>query len=78
MAKLFMASKSVSTSNGTAYHLFKASSKRRRTKIEIEQDKQNEETKKLEIELRLNQFAEMQQQVTKMKEQIETQQQVLD
>ena len=32
MAKIFKQSKSVSTSNGKAYHLFKASAKRRRTK----------------------------------------------
>ena len=32
MSKIFQQSKSVSTSNGKAYHLFKASAKRRRTK----------------------------------------------
>ena len=32
MAKIFKQSKFVSTSNGKAYHLFKASAKRRRTK----------------------------------------------
>lgn len=78
MAKLFMASKSVSTSNGKAYHLFKAGSKRRRTKIEIEQDKQGEETRKLEVEMKLQKLIEMEEQMTKMKEQVEAQQQVLD
>ena len=35
IAKIFQASKAVSTNNGSAYHLFKASAKRRRTKQEI-------------------------------------------
>ena len=52
-ARLFHASKSVSTTNGTAYHLFKASAKRRRTKKEIEADNLKEAEKKLKIELRL-------------------------
>ena len=53
MARLFRASKSVSTTNGTAYHLFKVSAKRRRTKKEIEADNLREAEEKLKIELRL-------------------------
>ncbi len=38
MHKIFTESKAVSTSNGTAYHLFKVSAKRRRTKQEIKEE----------------------------------------
>ena len=50
IAEIFRASKAVSTSNGKAYHLFKASAKRRRTKEEIQDDKLAEAARKLEIE----------------------------
>ena len=49
----------MSTSNGNAYHLFKASAKRRRTKKEIEEDKLEEARKKLEVETMMKRFAEM-------------------
>ena len=78
MAELFKASKAVSTSNGTAYHLFKASAKRRRTKLEFEEDKLREEAKKLDVELKLKKFAEMEQQVSKMQEQIQNHQILLN
>lgn len=78
MAELFKASKAVSTSNGTAYHLFKASAKRRRTKLEIEEDKLREEAQKFEVELKLKKFAEMEQQVSKMQEQIQNHQILLN
>ena len=57
--QIFKQSKSVSTTNGTAYHLMKAKASRRRTKAEIEEDKLNEAAKKLEIEIRLKKFEEM-------------------
>ena len=59
ISKIFQQSKSVSTSNGKAYHLFKTSTKRRRTKKLIEEDESNEAAKKIEIESKLKLFAEM-------------------
>ena len=59
MARLFRQSTSVSTSNGTAYHLFKESAKRRRTKKEIEEDNLREAEEKLRVEMKLKQFEEM-------------------
>jgi len=59
IAKIFMESNAVSTTKGTSYQLFKASSKRRRTKQEIEDQEQQEAAEKLEIELKLKRYAEM-------------------
>ena len=78
IAKLFVESKAVSTSNGSAYHLFKASATRRRTKKEIEQAKIEEKAKKTEIELKMEQFAQLQEQVAQMQQQLQNQKQVLD
>jgi len=76
IAKLFHASKAVSTTNGSAYHLFKATAKRRRTKQEIKDQELAEAAKKLDIEMKLKQLEGMQQQVAKMQQQIQNQQQV--
>lgn len=73
IAKLFKDSKAVSTKNGTAYHLFKASAKRRRTKQEIVEAKLQERAQKIEIEERMKRFAEMEEQMTKMQDQIQNQ-----
>ena len=59
IAKVFMASKAVSTSNGRSYHMMKATATRRRTKEEIKRDKEMEEARKLEIELKLQRYDEM-------------------
>ena len=50
VAQLFQASKAISTSNGVAYHMFKASAKRRRSKQQIKDDKLQEEARQFEIE----------------------------
>lgn len=59
LAKIFQESKAVSTSNGNAYHLFKATAKRRRTKKEIEEDKLKEEREKAEIATMMQRFKAM-------------------
>ena len=48
IAKVFRASKAVSTSNGRSYHMMKATATRRRTKEEIKREKELEEAEKLE------------------------------
>ena len=78
MARLFHASTSVSTSNGTAYHLFKETAKRRRTKMEIEADNLREAEEKLRVEMKLKQFEEMEASCAKMQEQIQNQMGLLD
>ena len=59
IAKVFRASNAVSTSNGRSYHMMKATAKPRRTKEEIKRDKELEEARKLEIELKLERYEEM-------------------
>ena len=68
LAEIFKASKAVSTSNGTAYHLFKATVIRRRTKREIEEAKLEEAAKKLEIETKMKRYAELEQRVASQQE----------
>ena len=52
-------SKAISTSNGNMHHLFKESTKPRRTKAEIKEARLQEAAEKLEIELKLKRLAEM-------------------
>ena len=63
IAKVFIASKAVSTSNGRSYHMMKACAKPRRTKAEIQRDKDLEEARKLENELKLLRYDEMKKQL---------------
>ena len=63
IAKVFHASKAVSTSNGRSYHMMKATAKPRRTKEEIRIAKELEEAQKLEVELKLKRYDEMQKQL---------------
>ena len=51
--KVFMASQAVSTNNGRSYHMMKSTAKPRRSKLEIQRDKELEEAKQLETELKL-------------------------
>ena len=74
MYQIFKESKAVSTSNGCAYHLMKASAVRRRTKKEIEEDKLAEAAKKLEIELKLKRFEELEASCAAMQESIKDKQ----
>lgn len=60
IAKVFQASKAVSTNNGRSYQMMKASAKPRRSKEEIKQAKLTEEAEKLETELKLRRYEEMQ------------------
>ena len=46
--KVFQASQAVSTNNGRSYHMMKASAKPRRTKEEIQRDKEMEAAEMLE------------------------------
>ena len=71
IAKIFHQSKAVSTNNGSAYHMFKATAKRRRTKQEIKDQELQEAAEKLEVEMKLNRFAEMERQMKDMQEQIQ-------
>ena len=57
IAQAFLASKAVSTGNGNAFHLFKPTAKRRRTKQEIEEAKLEEQRKQADVELKMGQFA---------------------
>ena len=75
---LFKESKAISTNNGSAFHLFKSMAKRRRTKLEIEEDKRQEAAKKLDIETKLDRFAEMEQQMAQMQKTLQNQQHVMD
>ena len=59
LARIFRESKTVSTNNGNAYHLFKANAKRRRTKQEIEEEKLAEAAKKIEVEMKLQRMADI-------------------
>ena len=63
IAKVFQQSKAVSTNNGRSYHMMKSSAKPRRTKQEIEEAKLLEEAKKLEVELKMKRYDEMQRQI---------------
>ena len=63
IAKIFFASKAVSTSNGRSYQLLKPSAKPRRTKAEIAEAKLKEAEEKLEIERKLRRLAELEQQM---------------
>ena len=76
LAKVFYANKAVSTSNGCAYHLFKATAKRRRTKQEIKDQELEEKARKLEIEEKMKRFAQMEEQMTKMQDQLQSQEKV--
>ena len=62
VAKVFKASTAVSTVRGTGSHLMKDSSKRRRGKQEIRDQKAAEEAKKASDDLKLSQFEAMQSQ----------------
>ena len=63
IAKVFQASKAVSTNNGRSYHMMKPSSKPRRSKQEIKEAKLLEEAQQLETELKLKKYDEMQKQM---------------
>ena len=56
IAKIFQESTAVSTSKGNSSFLMKASSKRRRTKQEIDEDKAREKLKEQEIDDKLNEL----------------------
>jgi len=63
IAAVYQKSKAVSTSNGKMYQLFKESAKPRRTKAEIQEAKLQEAAEKMEIEIKLKRFAEMEEQL---------------
>ena len=63
IAKIFFASKAVSTSNGRSYQFLKLSAKPRRTKAEIAEAKLKEAEEKLEVERKLRRLAELEQQM---------------
>ena len=60
IAEVFRASKAVSTSKGRSHLMMKATAKPRRTKEEIRIAKELEEAQKLEVELKLKRYDEMQ------------------
>ena len=68
LAKVFKESKAVSTNNGRSYHMMKSSAKPRRTKQEIKEAKAMEEARKLEIDLKLQRYEEMQRQIAQQEE----------
>ena len=75
--KLFTESKAVSTSNGKAYHMMKASASRRRTKQQIKEEKQAEEMRQLEIASKIKQFDLMQQEMAELQKQMQNHQALL-
>ena len=74
IAAIYQKSKAISTSNGKMYQLFKESAKPRRTKAEIKEARLQEDAEKLEIELKLKRFEEMQQELEGQQNQIQNQQ----
>ena len=75
--KLFTESKAVSTSNGKAYHMMKASASRRHTKQQIKEEKQAEEMRQLEIASKIKQFDLMQQEMAELQKQMQNHQALL-
>ena len=73
VAKILKESNAVSTTNGTSYQLFKASAKRRRTKEEIKEQELREAAEKMEIEIKLKKFAEMEQQIAEQQAKLQSQ-----
>lgn len=71
IAQIFKQSSSVSMSKGTSSFLMKATAKRRRTRLEIEEDKQQEIAKKTEIEQKLNEYEQLKQHMEEMQQRID-------
>ena len=67
IAEIYKKSKAVSTSQGSSYNLMKASAKRRRSKKQIEEEKKQEELRKADVENKLQQYEEMEQQLGRLK-----------
>ena len=61
VAKIFRESLAVSTTQGSSYNMMKASSKRRRPRAQIEEEKRTEEARKAEIEEKLERMDQLEQ-----------------
>ena len=55
---------------GVSTHLFKSTAKRRRSKIQIEEERELEKRRKLEVDEKMAQFEQMQAQMNMMQQQI--------
>ena len=55
-------------SKGNSFNLMKMSSKRRRSKMQIQQDKDDAERKRLETELKLAEYELMQQEIQRLQQ----------
>lgn len=71
IAQIFQQSTSVSMSKGKSSFLMKASAKRRRTRQEIDEDKEREMMKQAEIEDKLAELEQLKQQMAEFQEKIE-------
>ena len=60
---------------GTSAHLFKSTAKRRRSKMQIEEEKRVEKKQKQEVDIKVARFDEMREQSLKFKKQLDDTQQ---
>ena len=67
IAAVYNNSKAVSTNQGSSFNLMKASAKRRRSKKQIEEEKKQEELRQAEVDAKLQQFDDMQQQLGQLR-----------
>ena len=70
LAGIFRQSTSMSLTKGTASHLMKMSSKRRRPRKQIQEEKRQEKIQKLEVERKIQQYDQLEAQLAGMQEKI--------
>ena len=68
IAAIFNSSNAIAVNKGVSNNLMKAGSKRRRTKTEIEREKLEGELKRREIEESMQQFGQMQQEISQLRQ----------
>ena len=71
IAKVFRESTSVSLAKGNSAHLMKISSKRRRTKREIEEEKQEEMLQKVEFAQKMQEFEQLKAKMAQVEEKLQ-------
>ena len=71
IAAVYRESKAVSTNQGASYNLLKASSKRRRTKAQIEEEKREEQVRQADINSKMQRFSDMEQRFQQMEEELQ-------
>ena len=76
IAKIFQESTSVSVAKGNSSFLMKQSAKRRRTKLEVLEDKARQDQKEKELNEKLEQLEELKQKMQEMQQQVHLAQKV--